>query len=84
MIFPLGLLDIEFLSIQIWDNLDILIVGYLFHLLFTILRGTIVFNIFIEILFIFIVSEETGSIGFAFQGKLTNQQLTDLLTPHFH
>lgn len=56
MIFPLGLFDVGFLSIRIWDILDILIVGYLFYQLFTILRGTIAFNIFIGVLFIFLVS----------------------------
>ena len=56
MIFPLSLFDIGFLSIRIWDILDILIVGYLLYQLFTILRGSIAFNIFIGVLFIFLVS----------------------------
>ncbi len=56
MIFPPSLFDIGFLSIRIWDILDILIVGYLFYQLFTILRGSIAFNIFIGVLFIFLVS----------------------------
>ncbi len=56
MMFPPGLFDVGFLSIRIWDILDILIVGYLFYQLFTILRGSIAFNIFIGVLFIFLVS----------------------------
>ncbi len=54
--FPPGLFDVGFLSIRIWDILDILIVGYLIYQLFTILRGSIAFNIFIGVLFIFLVS----------------------------
>jgi len=56
MIFLPGLFDVGFLSIRVWDILDILIVGYLFYQLFTILRGSIAFNIFVGVLFIFLVS----------------------------
>lgn len=50
------LIDIGFLSIRIWDILDILIVGYLIYQLFKLLRGSIAYNIFIGVLLLFIVS----------------------------
>jgi len=50
------LFDIGFLSIRIWDILDILIVGYLIYQLFKLLRGSIAYNIFIGVLLLFIVS----------------------------
>jgi len=50
------LFDIGFLSIRIWDILDILIVGYLIFQLFKLLRGSIAYNIFIGVLLLFIVS----------------------------
>ncbi|MEM8908283.1 MAG: hypothetical protein AAGD05_10600 [Bacteroidota bacterium] len=50
------LFDIGFLSIRIWDILDILIVGYLMYQIFKLLRGSIAFNIFIGVILVFVVS----------------------------
>lgn len=40
-------MDLSFLDIGFWDIIDILIVGYLFYILYRLLRGTLAFNIFI-------------------------------------
>ncbi len=47
------LFHIGFLDIRITDILDILIVGYLIYTVYKVLRGTIAFNIFIGVLFIY-------------------------------
>ena len=47
------LFDIGFLSIRIWDVLDILIVGYLIYQIYILLRGSIAFNIFIGVVLLY-------------------------------
>jgi len=49
------LFEIGFLPIRIWDILDILIVGYLMYQIYKLLRGSIAFNIFIGVIFIFVL-----------------------------
>lgn len=46
---------IGFLSIRIFDVLDVLIVGYLMYQIYRLLRGTIAFNIFIGVLILYVV-----------------------------
>ena len=47
---------IDFIDFNIWDLLDILIVGYLFFIVYRLLRGSIAFNIFIGIGLLYILS----------------------------
>lgn len=49
------LFDIGFLSIRIWDVLDILIFGYLIYRIYKLLRGSIAFNIFIGVTILYVV-----------------------------
>ncbi len=49
------LLNIGFLPFGIFDVLDILIVGYVFFLIYRLLRGSIAFNIFIGIVMLYVV-----------------------------
>jgi len=51
----LGLLQIGFLPIRVWDILDILVVGFLIYQVYKLLRGSIAFNIFIGVVILFIV-----------------------------
>lgn len=51
----LGLLQLGFLPIRVWDILDILVVGYLIFQVYKLLRGSIAFNIFIGVVILFIV-----------------------------
>ncbi|MGK0389617.1 MAG: diadenylate cyclase [Maribacter sp.] len=45
----LAFVDIGFLPITIWDVLDVFIVGYLIYRVYTLLRGSMAFNIFIGV-----------------------------------
>ncbi|HMQ45831.1 MAG TPA: diadenylate cyclase CdaA [Saprospiraceae bacterium] len=47
------LFEVGFLSVRIWDVLDILIVGYLMYQIYKLLRGNIAFNIFIGVLMLY-------------------------------
>lgn len=47
---------IDFIDFNIWDLLDILIVGYLFFIVYRLLRGSIAFNIFIGIGLLYLLS----------------------------
>lgn len=46
----LAFIDIGFLPITIWDVLDVFIVGYLIYRVYTLLKGSIAFNIFIGVI----------------------------------
>ena len=52
---PPVLFDLGFLSISIWDVLDILIVGYLIFQVYKLLRGSIAFNIFIGMVLLYLL-----------------------------
>lgn len=51
----LFLIKIGFFTISFWDALDVLIVGYLLFQLYKLLRGSLGFNIFLGLVFIFCV-----------------------------
>ena len=48
-------IDIGFLTIQIWDVLDWLIVAYLLYMVYKLLRGTIAFNIFVGAIILYLI-----------------------------
>lgn len=50
----LQFIKIGFLTITIWDIVDILIVGYLIYLIYNLVKGSIAFNIFLGLIFIYI------------------------------
>lgn len=54
---------IGFLPISLFDVLDVLIVAYLIYQLYKLLRGSIAFNIFIGLLFIFVMSWLVQQLG---------------------
>lgn len=70
------LFKIGFLSITLWDILDILIVGYLMFQLYKLLKGSIAFNILIGIFTLFaagwIVRELDMGLLSAILGKFAN------------
>ena len=49
------LFNIGFLSIRIWDILDIAIVGYLMYRIYKLLRGSVAFNIFVGVVSLYAV-----------------------------
>lgn len=49
------LFDIGFLTIRLWDIIDIIIVGYLLFQLYKLLRGSVAINIFIGLVFIYLL-----------------------------
>ncbi len=49
------LYDIGFLNIRFWDIIDILIVGYLIYQVYRLLRGSVAFNIFVGIVFLYVL-----------------------------
>jgi len=49
------LFDIGFFTIRIWDILDIFIFGYLMYRIYRLLRGSVAFNIFIGVLFLYAI-----------------------------
>lgn len=51
----LYLLQIGFLSITMWDVLDVLIVGYLLFQVYKLLRGSLGFNVFLGLVFVYAV-----------------------------
>lgn len=48
-------MDIGFLTITIWDILDILIVGFLIYQIYRLLRGSVAFNIFIGVVLLYVI-----------------------------
>ncbi len=48
-------IDIGFLTIQIWDVLDWLIVAYLLYMVYKLLRGTMAFNIFVGAIILYLI-----------------------------
>ena len=49
----LGLISIGFLTISIWDVLDIIIVGFLLFQIYKLLKGTLGFNIFMGLVSVY-------------------------------
>ncbi|MBL4655216.1 MAG: TIGR00159 family protein [Bacteroidia bacterium] len=49
------LFDIGFLTIRLWDIIDILLVAYLLYQLYALLRGSVAINIFIGLLSIYLL-----------------------------
>jgi uncharacterized protein (TIGR00159 family) len=50
-----GLISIGFLTITLWDILDVLIVGLLLFQVYKLLRGSLGFNIFLGLVFVYVV-----------------------------
>lgn len=69
----LGFIEIGFLSITIWDILDIFIVGYLIYRVYTLLRGTMAFNIFIGVLALFAVWWLVRVLNMSLLSSILNQ-----------
>lgn len=51
----LYLLQIGFLTVTLWDLLDVLIVGYLLFQLYKLLKGSLGFNVFLGLLSVYVV-----------------------------
>lgn len=49
------LFDIGFLTIRLWDIIDIILVGFLLFQLYKLLRGSVAINIFIGLVFIYLL-----------------------------
>ncbi|PCH68088.1 MAG: TIGR00159 family protein [Bacteroidetes bacterium] len=49
------LFDIGFLTIRLWDIIDILLVAYLLYQLYALLRGSVAINIFIGLLSVYLL-----------------------------
>jgi len=58
-----SILDFSLLGIRVLDVLDILIVGYLFYVIYRILRGTIAFNIFIGVVLFYAIGTLVGFLN---------------------
>lgn len=67
------LLDIGFLTVRIWDVLDILIVAYLIFSVYKLLRGSIAFNIFIGVITLFFIWWVVGALKMDLLTALLNQ-----------
>lgn len=59
----LFLLEIGFLPVSVWDILDVLIVSYLLYQLYTLVRGSIAFNIFIGVITLYALYFIVGVLG---------------------
>lgn len=57
------LIQIGFFNITLWDILDILIVGYLLYQIYKLLRGSLGFNIFLGLVFIYILWWLVSALG---------------------
>jgi diadenylate cyclase len=57
------LIQIGFLTVTLWDILDILIVGYLLYQIFKLLRGSLGFNIFLGLVFIYVLWWLVSALG---------------------
>lgn len=66
-------IEIGFLSIRIWDVLDILIVAYLIYSVYKLLRGSIAFNIFIGVITLFFIWWVVGALEMDLLKSLLNQ-----------
>lgn len=61
------------LPIRLWDVLDVLIVGYLFYIIYQLLKGNIAFNIFIGVIAIFGIWKLTGLLDMRLTSSLFEQ-----------
>lgn len=66
-------IKIGFLSITIWDILDILIVGYLLYQIFKLLRGSLAFNIVVGLFALFFLSELVEFLEMDLLSKILGQ-----------
>ncbi len=66
-------LDISLPSLRLWDVVDVLIVGYLFYLIYQLLKGKIAFNIFIGVLAIFGIWKLTQFLDMKLTSSLFGQ-----------
>ncbi len=69
----LGLIDIGFLPIRIWDILDVIIVGYLIYRVYKLLRGSVAFNIFVGVLALYGVYWLVQALGMDLLSSILNQ-----------
>lgn len=66
-------IKIGFLSITVWDILDILIVGYLIYQIFKLLRGSLAFNIVVGLFALFFLSELVEFLEMGLLSKILGQ-----------
>lgn len=59
----LFLLEIGFLPVSVWDILDVLIVSYMLYQLYTLVRGSIAFNIFVGVITLYALYFIVGVLG---------------------
>ncbi len=67
------LLGIGFLSVSIWDVLDVLIVGYLIYRVYQLLRGSIAFNIFVGVVMLYLVGWLVSLLKMDLLSSILNQ-----------
>ncbi len=66
-------IEIGFLSISIWDILDVLIVGYLIYRVYLLLRGSIAFNIFVGVVMLYVVGWLVSLLKMDLLSSILNQ-----------
>lgn len=66
-------MKIGFFIITLWDLLDILIVGYLMFQIYKLLRGSLGFNIFLGLVFIFCIWWLVAALGMPLLSKVLSQ-----------
>lgn len=69
----LFLLQIGFINITLWDVLDVIIVGYLIFQIYKLLRGSFGFNIFLAIIFIYILWWFVSALGMPLLSSILGQ-----------
>lgn len=67
------LIKIEFLELRLLDIIDILLVGILIYQLYRLLKGTLAFNIFIGLLFIYLISLLVGVLDMHLLSSILGQ-----------
>ncbi len=66
-------IKIGFLTITIWDIIDILVVGFLIYQIFKLLRGSMAFNIVIGLFLLFFLSELVEFLNMDLLSKILGQ-----------
>ncbi len=66
-------IEIGFLSISIWDVLDVLIVGYLIYRIYLLLRGSIAFNIFVGVVMLYVIGWLVSLLKMDLLSSILNQ-----------
>lgn len=69
----LFLIQIGFINITLWDALDVLIVGYLIFQIYKLLKGSLGFNIFLALIFIYVLWWFVSVLGMPLLSTILSQ-----------